>query len=197
MFRFKMMIPAVVLLAGMGFTPSQAQAQDCGPAGCGPMVGGCTGLDCVGNGTAFFSRDRRTFLRRPDGNQPACATRTYPLSDWAYIRKYCGPSLIPGTCYGHFQTKWRRWEEACPQSAVAMDPCPPGGFPGAISTMPQGTMPQGPMMPPMAAPLPATPPATAPGQLLPIPQPGPSKAPEKLDAPSTLAVPKLNTPPSE
>lgn len=93
------------------------------PGGCdpgvpvGPMAGGCTGLGCAGTGVGLFAPNRRNWRGIDGQNQPACANSNFPLSDWAYIRRFCGPTVIPGSCYGHFQTKWRRWEDHCAQPA--------------------------------------------------------------------------------
>jgi hypothetical protein len=188
MARSYWLIPVLTLMASVA-GPSAAPAQDCGPAGCGPKVGGCLGNGCVGNGIGLFAPDRFTLFKRPDGNQPACATRTYPLSDWNYIRKYCGPTLIPGTCYGHFQTKWRSWGEACPQEAGEFGPA---GMPGAVihGPIPQGVVP-GPIMAP-AMPTPElTPNTPVPSQPLPLPQPQPGTGLSGV-APTPAPLP-LNT----
>ena len=48
----------------------------------------------------------------------------------------CGPTLIPGTPYGHFETKWRRWEDhaggcgsGVPAGVVIGQPVPPPAEP--------------------------------------------------------------------
>jgi hypothetical protein len=188
-------------LGAMAVSGAEASAQNCGPNGCGPLLGGltggCSGNGCVGNGTALFGPDRWTLFKRPDGNQPACASRSYPLSDWAYIRKYCGPSLIPGSCYGHFQTKWRRWEDVCPGSGAGDAPCA-AVFPGAVAypqPAPIGAYQPGmaPAQPGMVVPAPLPNPGNPGTPVLPppTPLPGGTALPAPIPMPLPIPEPKL------
>ena len=185
-----LLAPATAVLATDGapppmpiaFAPAFAPVvADC-PGGCasvgvvGPCVGGCTGIGAAGTGIGLFAPNRKN-RRGIDGQQqPACAVNSFPLSDWAYIRRYCGPTLIPGTCYGHFQTKWRKWEDHCPQQAGAAG-CAPTGVPVFDS--------------PPATYAPPTPPASQP---LPAPQLMP---PAKTDDPKKVDDPKKPVDPDE
>ena len=168
-------------IGSLGFSADVASAQDCGPGGCGPRIGGCTGGGCIGDGIGLFRRDRFSLFPRRTPNEPACATRTFPLSDWAYIRRFCGPSIIPGSCYGHFQTKWRRWEDVCPNTGAIAAPCEgmiPGaihqGMPGAVQYPAAGQYPPAVQYPPAGVPVPtpaALPPMVAPPPTLVLPTP--------------------------
>lgn len=126
--------------------------------------GNCSNGNC-GFGALFApNRNRRRVL---NGNEPLCASRGYPRSDWHYIRQFCGPTLNPGSCYGHYQTKWRRWEDACPTGNANCSP----GFPGSTApiSMPQQYNP-GPV--PGSTPNINTPQTTPPSNSNPIPAPG-------------------------
>lgn len=166
---------------------------DCAGGCVGPVAGGVTGLGIAGPGIGLFASNppwKRKRQRIDGQNQPACATDTYPLSDWAYIRKYCGPTLIPGTCYGHFQTKWRKWEDHCPQGVGG---CAPASALSALAPMPVYAAPPhpSPLYPSAATPAPA------PSTPLPQPQPMPpkddvpKKGPPKVDDPDAPKKPKI------
>ena len=169
--------PPVPITFAPTFAPVVA---DC-PGGCasagvvGPCVGGCTGLGAAGTGIGLFAPNRRNWRGIDGQQQPACAVNSYPLSDWAYIRRFCGPTLIPGTCYGHFQTKWRKWEDHCPQQAGAAGCAPTGGVP--VFDSPPATY--APLTPPASQPLPAP-------QLMP---PAKTDDPKKVDDPKKPADP--------
>jgi hypothetical protein len=101
------------------------------------LSGSCVGGACANTnsgtfGPALFGSNPsgKLFTRRPVGGcEPYCAVNSFPLSDWAYIRRFCGPQLIPGSCYGHYQTKWRKWEDHCPGSTCADATCAPSSMP--------------------------------------------------------------------
>jgi hypothetical protein len=101
------------------------------------LSGSCVGGACANTnsgtfGPALFGSNPSGKLftnRKMGGCEPYCAVNSYPLSDWAYIRKFCGPQLIPGSCYGHYQTKWRKWEDHCPGGTGADGACVPGSMP--------------------------------------------------------------------
>lgn len=95
------------------------------------LFGGCVATNQGSYGPAFFAPNKN-MSHRPNGDEPYCATATYPKSDWAYIRKYCGPTIIPGSCYGHFQTKWRKWEDHCPGSADPLTDAQPPVLGGVV-----------------------------------------------------------------
>jgi hypothetical protein len=42
--------------------------------------------------------------------KPKCDNQIYPLSEYHYYKRYCGPVISPNATYGHFQTKWRPWD---------------------------------------------------------------------------------------
>lgn len=56
----------------------------------------------------------------------------------------CGPTIIPGTPYGHFETKWRRWEDhaggcaaGVPAGVVIGQPVPPPAPPAEPMPVPK------------------------------------------------------------
>jgi hypothetical protein len=54
-----------------------------------------------------------------------CGLIPTPIFDKLYIKKHCVPTICPGSCYGHFQTKWTPWPAACPSwqaGVVGYDP---------------------------------------------------------------------------
>lgn len=103
--------------AAFGLTAAVAAAQS--PLAYGPVAGcpfgNCAAANHGTYGPALFAANPNSkHFKLPGPDEPGCVGRSsYPLSDWHYIRQFCGPTLQPGTCYGHFQTKWRRWEETC------------------------------------------------------------------------------------
>lgn len=143
--RGRLLAAAIALAAGT----ASAQSLSYGPvAGC--ALGNCAAANHGTYGPALFSCNPRGHDRLAGPNEPGCIGRSsYPLSDWHYIRQFCGPTLIPGTCYGHFQTKWRRWEDHCadgscatgvtdvPLSGVTVPPGPPQQLPPAGPPMPE------------------------------------------------------------
>lgn len=179
--------PPPVPLVG---TPSYVNA-GVGCGGCeapaGPVLGGVTGLGAAGTGIGLFAPNPPWWHKRHriDGqNQPACAVNSYPLSDWAYIRKYCGPTVIPGTCYGHFQTKWRKWEDHCPTGAVGCDPA--SALP-SVQAVPLTVLPPT-VQPPTAPSVILPPPVPLPPPPLPLPKADePKKDLPKVDIPKTEA----------
>ncbi len=167
MFTIRLLAAGVFAVIGAG----SALGQGCDtPSGCGrsPLFG-----------TGALFAPNKDLSRRPNGNQPLCATRTYPLSDWAYIRKYCGPTLNPGSCYGHYQTKWRKWEDVCPQGREGgCAGTTPGATSMSIMASPVQSAPSNSSMIPMPMPIPV--PAT--------PIPAPKEAIPKLEpAPVSIA----------
>jgi hypothetical protein len=145
------------------------------------LFGGCAATNQGSYGPAVFAPNKN-LSHRPNSEQPYCATKTYPISDWAYIRKYCGPTIIPGTCYGHFQTKWRKWEDHCPgDNGTAAAPVIDGGIviqPAPIAPQPAVSEPQ---------PAPKTMPQTNPSVPMPLPL---TKPVEPVAPPKVSAIPK-------
>jgi hypothetical protein len=168
--------------------PAYTYAPGCVDPGYGYAAGpGCASGQCnngYGNGNPANFAPNKPFHK--NGCQPYCATKTYPHSDWHYIKHYCGPSLIPGSCYGHFNTTWRRWEDVCPQWQPNNDvvcgaqgcAAPLGCPPGALNSYPGETY----ISPtPEVQPIPAAPaPAPAP---TPLPTPAPVPAPMPMPMP--------------
>jgi hypothetical protein len=166
-----------------------------------PVVEGCpAGQNCasgncdVGRGNPANFAPNKPFHCK-NGCKPYCATKTYPHSDWHYIKHYCGPSLIPDGCnnaYGHFPTTWRRWEDIAPgwqpanvcvgSHCNAAIGCQPGA---AEYYLPGNGMPA-PEMIPVPAPAPVPTPVPAP---TPVPQPMPIPAPAPVPAPIPVPMP--------
>jgi len=68
-------------------------AQDCS-TGCGPRVGNscATRVSDCGHG----------------------GMKQYPLSEKHYIKQFCGPHIVAGSCFGYFKPQITRWGQACP-----------------------------------------------------------------------------------
>jgi hypothetical protein len=113
--------------------------------------------------------------------------KTLPVSDKHYIKKFCGPTVCPGSCFGYFPTKWTRWEDACAGDGTCGDP---SGvmFQGVGTVIEQA---------PQAGPgttAPATKPAT-PVETAPVPKPATPKTGEAGPS-SPLPLPTPTTPPT-
>ena len=169
----------------------------CPAEGC-PVGAPCAGGNCApANGNPANFAPNKGFHCK-NGCKPYCATKTFPHSDWHYIKHYCGPSLIPDGCnnaYGHFQTTWRRWEDIapnwqpnnnvdCANRNCSTIGCAPSEtyFPGNVypAPVPQLSYPT-PAQVPMAQPAPVPAPAPIPTPM-PVPTPAPAPAP-KVAAP--------------
>lgn len=166
-----------LVAAAFGLSTAVASAQ--GPLLYGPVAGcpfgNCAAANHGTYGPALFSANPKHHAKMPGPDEPACIGRSnYPLSDWHYIRQFCGPTLHPGTCHGYYPTKWRKWEESCP-----------GGVCGTAAGGPDVFLPPTPLM--LAPPGPITPVVPTPSEQLP---------PPKEDRPKT-DVPKVDpiTPP--
>ncbi len=203
-----------LLAAAFGLTAAVASAQ--GPIVYGPVVGCPLGNCAAANhgtyGPALFAvNPAKKHFGLPGPNEPECVGRSsYPLSDWHYIRQFCGPTLQPGTCYGHFQTKWRKWEDICPNpggcaTAAPELMAPPAVFvpPPAIPTLPT----QPPLVPhetpkadpPKGGEVPKVDPITPPKiPLVPVPAGpgGPGKISAEATAPTPMPAPPLVVPPT-
>ena len=155
MFPIRLLAAGAIAMAAAG----TAHAQGCAtPGGCGS-----TPL----SGARVLFAPNKHFGRAPNANQPLC-----------------GPSLNPGTCYGYYPTKWRSWEEACPQGEAGGAATMPGGSygqPPAMNQLPLG-VPMTPVPSPLPTPTPLPPakdpipksefqPESAPAPLLSIPMP--------------------------
>ena len=107
-----------------------------------------------------------------------------------HTKKVHVPYLCPGACFGHFQTKWNRWEEVCQHyyQGVGVSDAPRAPIPAAKQPpLPTGTNPMG--TSPMPTPMP--PPAKSPdASPLPPPNAAPPIAPKPSDIPP-LPMPKF------
>lgn len=142
MFALRLLAVGAVATAGAG----GAFAQGC------DTPGGCGHSPLFGTGALFAPN--KLLARYPDANSPRCATKTYPISDWKYISKYCGPTLNPGTSYGFSPTKWRRWDEACP-TGIGYAAILPSTSPIIVETAPTTPMPMPTPSTPLPMPMPA------------------------------------------
>jgi hypothetical protein len=149
-------------LAAAAFGLSAAVATAQAPIQYGPVagcpLGNCAAANHGTYGPALFAvnppQNRLNRLAGPD--EPGCVGRSsYPLTDWHYIRQFCGPTLHPGTCHGYYATKWRKWDDSCATpggcntAAVAHDLTPPA----PLMIAPPAT-PVAPMQPSEKLPLP-------------------------------------------
>ena len=91
--RLSSPLGCLALLAALGLPPAPVQAQNCG-AGCGPL------LD---NGSVKRSGDCGLW-----------GMKQYPLSELRYIKQFCGPHVVPGSCFGYFKPQITPWGQACP-----------------------------------------------------------------------------------
>lgn len=127
--HLRLLAATVAVGSGVGVASAQSigfAAGGCASPGVPTLFGGCAATNQGSYGPALFAPNK-DMSRRFSAHEPYCATKTYPISDWAFIRKYCGPTIIPGSCYGHFETKWRKWEDHCPGNG-GLDCAPtPGG----------------------------------------------------------------------
>ncbi len=197
-YSWSRILVAAGLLATSLLAGSQAQAQSLlgnstayANPGVPCLFGNCGNASAGSYGPALFAPNRLT-PHRPNGCEPYCANNNFPLSDWNYIRKYCGPTLIPGSCYGHFQTKWRKWEDHCPGGSGA--PCAPGqGAELLYNPIPTAPAPMYQPAPMLQTPVPM-PNTTQPGsELLPKPQPPVGDDKPSL-FPSSIPLPKIPAP---
>lgn len=131
--------------------------------------------------------------------QTTCVGKqTLPRFDKHYIKKYCGPTICPGSCFGFFPTKWTRWEDACPGGDCG-DPTAVGYYgpvpnaPGIVSAAP-GTAAPAPAQTP-AAPVETAPEPKPASPSKPLPLPLPNSQPEKSGTP--LPQPQPDKPRTE
>jgi hypothetical protein len=115
-----------------------------------------------------------------DCKGPNCpGQKIYPKLESQYIKKFCGPTIIPGSCHGHFQTQWRKWEDACPNGN-----CDPAAA-VVVSTS------EAPVVDTTVPPTPqGTPKVETPKTVLPK-----GDEPKLMPAPKTSTTPKLETAP--
>ncbi len=164
-----------LVAAAFGLSATAATAQ--GPFLFGPVagcpLGNCAAANHGTYGPALFAANPKGHSKLLGPDEPGCIGRSsYPLSDWHYIRQFCGPTLQPGTCYGYNPTKWRKWEETCASAGCAS---------GAVAQ--EGLAPA----PLMIAPPPPTIPVT-PSEQLPVPKEDKPKDPPKTDGPKVDPV---------
>src|SRR5262245_29424981 len=97
------------------------------------LVGVAVGLGLLAPAAAHA---QYTHQVKCDGKQ------TLPIFDKHYIKKYCGPTICPGSCFGYFPTKWTPWDAACPgadcgEGVIGYGPALPNA-PGIVPTNPAG-----------------------------------------------------------
>jgi hypothetical protein len=152
-------LAAVVAAAGLAGTAS-AQAPPCGPS-CGPAK-------------SLFGK------KCPE-------QKMYPVFDSHYIKKFCGPTVNPGTCFGFYHTQWRPWHEACnepvpPNPGPTVYPAPPA--PTEPATEPEAEKKDGEKKEPAAPAQPKEP----------APQPAPAKDAAKPEKEKSAAAPAVLPP---
>jgi hypothetical protein len=175
-----------LIAAAVGLSASVATAQSpilYGPvAGC--PLGNCAAANHGTYGPALFAVNPKGHAKLPGPDEPGCVGRSsYPLTDWHYIRQFCGPTFQPGTCYGYHATKWRKWEETC--ASVG------GCGTAAPEVMPPGPLVVTPSAPPAAMPMPVPPSS----EVLPLPKEDKLKGDvPKVDPVSPPKVPLVPAP---
>ncbi len=50
-------------------------------------------------------------------------------------------TLCPGSCFGYFQTQWRKWDEVCPYPYLGVGVSDAARLPGAMVPPPSGGLP--------------------------------------------------------
>jgi hypothetical protein len=56
-----------------------------------------------------------------------------PTFDSKYIKQFCYPTIVPGSCYGHFPTKWTPWPcHPWPQGEFVAPAPAPKEMPGKL-----------------------------------------------------------------
>jgi hypothetical protein len=83
-----------------------------------------------------------------------------------YKRRLPQPMILPGSCFGYFQTRWTAWKDVCPESNCAA----PAGVSAPPATPDEPTK-LTPAVEEMTPPRPAVPPAD------PVPAPAPAPVP--------------------
>src|SRR5688500_18437798 len=75
------------------------------------LIGSAVGLGLLAPAAAFAQHTGGGYHHYPkcDGSH------TLPILDKHYIKRYCGPTVNPGTCFGYYPTRWTQWEVACPE----------------------------------------------------------------------------------
>jgi hypothetical protein len=104
--------------------------------------------------------------------------KVYPKYEHFYIKKFCGPTIAPGSCFGYFKPKTTPWEVACPGACdphesvyPSTGPTPPNAQPDVAPTPEPTTKPVDPKTPESAKPV--TPPKATdkPVETAPLPKP--------------------------
>ena len=104
--------------------------------------------------------------------KPVCDNKIYPLSEYHYYKRYCGPVISPNATYGHFQTQWRPWDGGQVNQHANCATAPKVEAPAAAPAAPAVVAPVAPETKTAPAPLKVTPPTTGKES---IPAPSPSK----------------------
>ncbi|MGL6075092.1 MAG: hypothetical protein ACRC8S_13110 [Fimbriiglobus sp.] len=76
-----------------------ASAQNCGTGKCGPAVG-----------NSYSGRSECGHF----------GLKLYPRSELHYIKQFCGPHIVPGSCFGYFKPQITPWGQACPMYGDAV-----------------------------------------------------------------------------
>jgi hypothetical protein len=91
-----MRVLRLIILSGLALfgTGQLSQAQNCG-GGCGPTV--------KNSAVTRSGHDCGHFGLMPN-----------PRSELHYIKQFCGPHIVPGSCFGYFKPTITPWGDACP-----------------------------------------------------------------------------------
>lgn len=158
--RSRLLGAAVLILITTGV--SAAQGQGC-PR---PLFGdlGTTATNLNRLCPALFSPNPRIHLGRSGCDRYYVGSSKLQLFNRTSDRQFCEPTLIPGSCYGHFQTKWRKWEDHCPSGdgACAAPDGAVNGEPVHVAPAPNLPAVSVPAVPTPSVPTPAVPGLTPP-----------------------------------
>ena len=180
--------PAPVYLpAPPAEAPTAAYAEAPPAAGCATcgkghgVGGGCANGQCGGGAGAGIGG-------APGSNGPKCGSHglvIYPRFEKHYIKKFCAPTICPGSCFGYFQTKWTPWQSACPQWQAGVQGYDPAivernGSPPPLGRTAANSLPL-PITPPRVGPAGSE--AVPPKSTLPTPRSQPQTPPAPRPAP--------------
>lgn len=109
--------------------------------------------------------------------KPVCDNKIYPLSEYHYYKRYCGPVISPNATYGFHPNQWRPWDGGTAQAgcaAPATVAAPVATTPAPVAETPKAPEPIKPTTPeamPKIKPVePSAPPATN-KETIPSPRP--------------------------
>lgn len=141
--------------------------------------------------------------------KPKCDNQIYPLSEFHYYHRYCGPVISPNATYGLHTTQWRPWDggttqAGCAATAMPADaPAPSNALPTPTAEKTKPATPEAPAALPKVTPpiTPVVPPSVPGKESIPAPAPKPAEKKGLLRRigslpPSTLMSPGVSLVPA-